>query len=115
MTGAVTTGAAAGLLLGRFALLARRRTKGLPKTVHVAFSIVVGPDVYSVGRTNQERHGMALISRAQLDHVVPHGQGGVTGEENLVTACWACNYGKARFTLSQIALQDPRQRTSGTA
>ena len=86
----------------------------IPKTVHVAFSIVVGPDAYSVGRTNQERHGMALISRAQLDHVVPYGQGGVTGEENLVTACWACNYGKARFTLSQIALQDPRHRPPST-
>jgi hypothetical protein len=82
----------------------------VPKRVLKAFSTLVGADVFPVGRTNAENHGAALIACAQIDHVVPYNQGGATDQNNLVTACWACNFGKDRFTLAQIGLDDPRAR-----
>ena len=52
----------------------------------------------------------ALLSWAQVDHVVPWNVGGTTDPSNLVTSCWACNYGKHNFTLDQIRVADPRLR-----
>jgi len=56
----------------------------------------------------QARHGAAMVAWVQLDHVTPFKQGGATTFDNVVTACWACNYGKDRFAGSQIAIADPR-------
>jgi hypothetical protein len=60
-------------------------------------------------RSNEGRHGFVYILRATADHVVPHNRGGRTNLDNLVTACWACNYGKSGYTLSEIGLSDPRK------
>ena len=54
------------------------------------------------------------LSRTQLtlDHVIPRSQGGITGWENLVTACRTCNSRKGGRTPEQAnmsLLQVPRQ------
>jgi hypothetical protein len=91
---------------------------GLPVvTAAVLFKLrdAVGADVFPVGRANRERHGLALLYWAQLDHVTPFKQGGPTSVDNVVTACWACNYGKDRFAVAQIGIDDPRNRTPSTS
>ena len=44
------------------------------------------------------------------DHVVPHAVGGGSGEDNLVTTCQCCNYGKGDRLLAEVGLIDPRTR-----
>jgi len=82
----------------------------VPKGVLEAFSGVVGRDVFGIKGRNLERHGVVLAFRANVDHVVPWTLGGRTDMENLVSACWCCNYGKSSYTLEQIGLDDPRLR-----
>lgn len=82
----------------------------IPREVLVAFGGVVGQEAFGTGRANAERHGAALVSWAEVDHVLPYQRGGPTTEENLVTSCWACNYGKDRYTVEQLGIDDPRER-----
>lgn len=67
-------------------------------------------DVFPLGRTNGTRHGVRLALSANLDHVEPWSAGGTSLDENLVTACWCCNFGKSNATLDQLRLNDPRTR-----
>ena len=46
----------------------------------------------------------------QFDHVVPHSHGGRSTPDNVVISCALCNFGKDRFTLRQLDLEDPRSR-----
>jgi len=80
------------------------------KSVLHAFSKLMGPEAFCSLGSNLERHGIALVFRANVDHVVPWNQGGLTDVNNLVSACQCCNYGKASFTLEQIGIDDPRNR-----
>ena len=82
----------------------------IPRAMFTAFGTVVGASAFQFGRVNLERHGAALVSWAQYDHVVPYSQGGATDISNLVTACWACNFGKGSYELHQIGITDPRLR-----
>jgi len=82
----------------------------IPRAIFVAFAPVVDPYAFTFGRTNLTRHGAALISWAQIDHVVPYTRGGATDMSNLVTACCACNFGKSNYELAQIGVTDPRSR-----
>lgn len=60
------------------------------------------------GRSNRARHcGLFLLS-ASLDHVLPHSRGGSNQEENLVTACTACQFGRNQWTLEEVGFEDPR-------
>ena len=81
----------------------------------VAFSRVVGRDAFRPTGTNLERHGIELIFRANVDHVLPRKLGGRTDVDNLVSACWCCNYGKSSFTLEQIGVDDPWSRPLAAA
>jgi hypothetical protein len=81
----------------------------VPKNVLNAYSEAVGDETFRATGTNAERHGVVLAFRANVDHVIPWNLGGRTNVENLVTACWACNYGKAGYTLEQMGLEDPRE------
>lgn len=47
----------------------------------------------------------------QYDHVVPHSHGGRSIMENVVISCALCNFGKDRYTLLQLDLDDPRLRS----
>jgi hypothetical protein len=61
-------------------------------------------------KVNSKRHGISFAFRATVDHVVPHSSGGRTSYENGVTACWNCNIGKLDAHLSQMGIDDPRDR-----
>jgi hypothetical protein len=55
-------------------------------------------------------HGAFYAISASLDHVVPHSAGGTNEEDNLVTACWTCQFGRDHFLLEEVGLLDPRAR-----
>lgn len=76
--------------------------------VLAAFARVVGVKAFRATGTNEERHGAVLAFRANVDHVVPWRLGGATSPDNLVTACWSCNCGKAGYTMEQLGIDDPR-------
>jgi hypothetical protein len=80
----------------------------IPKQVFTAFERVVGAQAFRATGTNDQRNGVVLAFRANVDHVVPWKLGGVTTPENLVTACWSCNYGKAGYSIEQLGIEDPR-------
>lgn len=68
-----------------------------------------GPE-FSFGSTIESRHGIALLATAQMDHLIPHSVGGDESDENMITACWTCQFGKDGYTLEQLGIQDPRGR-----
>jgi hypothetical protein len=70
---------------------------------------------FGITGTRQEHHGAAVALRACADHVVPHARGGQTNAENLVTACWPCNFAKAGYAIEEIGIEDPRLRPPRTA
>jgi len=82
----------------------------IPNYVFDLFGRIVGLDVFATGGRAEQRHGAALTFRGCADHVVPHFLGGKTDLDNLVTACWPCNFGKDRFTCDEIGIEDPRLR-----
>lgn len=82
------------------------------KRVLAAFGNVVGTEAFKDTGTNEQRHGVVLAFRANTDHVLPHRLGGQTNLNNLVTACWCCNYGKGKYTLEEIGIDDPRDRVT---
>ncbi len=69
---------------------------------------ILGREVFSLGPTNLEMHGSAVAHRGVVDHLLPRKRGGRTEPGNLVTSCYPCNYGKAHYTLDDIALAVPR-------
>jgi 5-methylcytosine-specific restriction endonuclease McrA len=82
----------------------------VPLCVLERFEDIVGNDVFLATGTDQTRHGITLLFRAVADHVVPWNLGGATSLDNLVTACWPCNFAKSSYTLDQLGLDDPRNR-----
>ncbi len=46
----------------------------------------------------------------QFDHVEPHCHGGRSTADNVVISCALCNFGKDKFTLRQLDIEDPRLR-----
>ena len=62
------------------------------------------------GRTDQLRNGIYLVFSASFDHVIPRSAGGSNDLENLVTACWPCQFGKGDNSLESLGLSDPRLR-----
>lgn len=85
----------------------------IPDDVRAAVRRVVGESVLPWGDTNASRHGTALVARTEYDHVYPASLGGTNDESNLVTSCAGCNYGKDRWTLVELGLDDPRDRDAG--
>lgn len=66
--------------------------------------------LFQRGGTNLTNHGIIHIAWPVADHVIPWEQGGRTDPSNLVSACATCNYGKDRFTLEQLGIQNPFNR-----
>jgi 5-methylcytosine-specific restriction endonuclease McrA len=64
------------------------------------------PELVS-GRTDENRHGIYLMLMASYDHVKPHSEGGSNDDSNLVTACWSCQFGKYKYSLKKLRLQNP--------
>ncbi len=74
-----------------------------------ALAIAV-PDALCWQGPNAALHAAFLYVSATLDHVVPHARGGTNDMDNLVAACWPCNFGRGGYLLEQMGLIDPRQR-----
>ena len=55
-------------------------------------------------------HGAFYALSASVDHIVPHSAGGSNDQENLVTACWSCQFGRGAWSLEEVGLSDPRAR-----
>ena len=64
------------------------------------------PELVS-GRTDESRHGLYLMLMASYDHVKPHSEGGSNDDSNLVTSCWSCQFGKYKYSLDELRLQNP--------
>jgi 5-methylcytosine-specific restriction endonuclease McrA len=61
--------------------------------------------------TNPAKRHMGLQALwLQFDHVVPYSHGGRSDIENSVVSCALCNFGKDKYTLLQLGLEDPRLR-----
>lgn len=74
------------------------------------FIKVLDHECFRKGPTNMDTHGIIHIFNPVADHVVPWNLGGMTNEENLVSSCGPCNYGKAGYTVEQMGIGDPRDR-----
>ena len=68
------------------------------------------PEAVRWGGTNNTQHGAFFALTATIDHIVPHAKGGGSDAENLVTACWPCNFGRGDMLLEEVGLHDPRSR-----
>ena len=55
-------------------------------------------------------HGAFFALTASVDHVLPHSAGGGNEPQNLVTACWSCQFGRGAYTIEEFGLSDPRFR-----
>ena len=66
------------------------------------------------GRTDKSRHGIYLMLMASYDHVKPHSEGGSNDDSNLVTSCWSCQFGKYKYSLEELGLENPFQREPET-
>jgi hypothetical protein len=55
-------------------------------------------------------HGAFFALTASVDHVLPHSAGGGNEPQNLVTACWSCQFGRGAYTIEEFGLSDPRLR-----
>lgn len=54
-------------------------------------------------------HAALYAMASSLDHVIPHSRGGEDSDENFVTACYGCQFGRGEWLLEEMELMDPRQ------
>ncbi len=69
------------------------------------------PEAVPWGRTNQSQHAAFQAMWLQFDHVLPHARGGDNSFDNLVVTCAPCNFGRMNYTLAEMGLADPRERS----
>jgi 5-methylcytosine-specific restriction endonuclease McrA len=55
---------------------------------------------------NEARHGLYLTFRGSHDHRVPLTEGGTNDMDNLLTACWPCQFGKFKYSLTDLGLNE---------
>lgn len=55
-----------------------------------------------------DRHFALYALASSLDHVVPHSRGGINSEDNFVTACYGCQFGRGEWLLEEVEIEDPR-------
>ena len=61
------------------------------------------------GRRNLGKHA-CLAVLASHEHVVPRQWGGSNEQNNLVTACWSCQFSRHNYRLEDSGIIDPRNR-----
>jgi 5-methylcytosine-specific restriction endonuclease McrA len=71
------------------------------------------PDVVRWGPRNVEQHAGLFIHMGSHDHVVPWSHGGSNDPENLVIACWTCQFARGERLLEDVRVLDPRSRPPG--
>jgi len=64
------------------------------------------PELVLTG-SNEVRHGLYLTYRASHDHRKPLSEGGSNNRENLLTACWPCQFGKYKYSCEDLGLTEP--------
>jgi hypothetical protein len=69
------------------------------------------PNALRWGKRNVERHAAFFAMWAQYDHLMPHARGGTNSLGNLVVTCAACNYGRGGYTLAEVGLSNPLERS----
>ena len=65
---------------------------------------IVGPKLLPLGQTNLTTHGAKFLHMATFDHIRPHARGGLADTSNIVASCYACNFGKYRYTMEELGL-----------
>ena len=75
------------------------------KLIHQAY-----PQAVIWGSKEIQQHAAFQAMWAQYDHIVPHAHGGTNDLQNLVLTCAPCNFGRAGYTLQEVAVTDPRAR-----
>ncbi|MBT6275879.1 MAG: HNH endonuclease [Chromatiales bacterium] len=55
-------------------------------------------------------HGAFRTLCVSLDHILPHSRGGNNSPENLVTACYPCQFGRSSWTLEEVEFENPFDR-----
>ncbi|WP_436793481.1 HNH endonuclease [Actinospongicola halichondriae] len=68
------------------------------------------PEELPWGRRDAEQHAAVAGSRFSPEHVVPRSSGGSNEPDNLVSACWTCQFSKGDCTVEELWLEDPRDR-----
>lgn len=68
------------------------------------------PEVYPRGRRNTEIHGLIMCCQGTIDHVFVHSLGGTNEIDNLITACWPCQFARGEIDYTRLGLDDPRRR-----
>ena len=84
--------------------------KVLLKSSRSAFNAMIPGAVNWPADREFGKHGAYYALNSCVDHVVPFSRGGDNSLDNLVTACWPCNFAKAHYLLEEVALSDPRER-----
>lgn len=77
------------------------------KNDFLKFRGLLGEDFIPLGSTNLTTHGTKFLHFATFDHLDPHVLGGDSSLENVVSSCYACNFGKYRYTLEELRLAPP--------
>jgi 5-methylcytosine-specific restriction endonuclease McrA len=68
------------------------------------------PDAARWGPKNTDQHTGLFIHMASPDHVLPWSHGGLNNLDNLVTACWTCQFARGERSLEDARIIDPRSR-----
>lgn len=76
------------------------------KTEFHKLQLIVGKDLLPLGRTNLTTHGAKFLHMATFDHIRPHARGGLADTSNIVASCYACNFGKYRYTMEELGLDE---------
>jgi hypothetical protein len=66
-----------------------------------------GAERFAMSQDNDIAHGTLRAFYNSFDHVTPRSRGGRNTADNIVTACYPCNFGKDGFTLKQLGLSSP--------
>lgn len=69
--------------------------------------MLFGAENFRVSRSNRLAHGTMRAFYNSFDHVVPLSRGGKSSMDNVVSACYPCNFGKDNYTLNQLGLLSP--------
>jgi len=69
------------------------------------------PQAVRWGKTNTEQHTAFQAMWAEYDHLLPHAQGGANDLANIVITCAPCNFGRMNYSLADVGLADPRERS----
>lgn len=62
------------------------------------------------GRPNSAKHGALVAHAYSHDHVLPRSWGGTSAMENLVTACYPCQFSRVENRLDHCGIEDPFTR-----